>query len=90
MVDKTDGGIDFEPVNMRQTMSVLANAVVVTIAASFTKPEDSDEDKIALTYVCLSVFLYQLCVGAKHKDKMVGVLQAVIDELKEPSEGPTT
>lgn len=76
------GDLPIPPVTMAQTMSILANTVHSVILANFIKPEDEESDKVIMTYICLAVFLHQLCCDAKHKDKMVGILQAVISELQ--------
>ena len=75
-----------EPVNMAQTMSILAMSLVATTTI-FYKPEDTEEHKVMITYLCFAVFFNQLADSAKHKDKMIGILEAVISELKEPGDG---
>lgn len=69
------------PVNMAQTMSILATSLVATTTC-FYKPEDTEEHKVTITYLCFAVFFNQLAQSAKHKDKMVGVLKAIIAELE--------
>jgi hypothetical protein len=78
-----EGDLEIKPVNMAQTMSILASSLVATTTI-FYKPEDTDEHKVMITYVCFAVFFNQLAREAKHKDKMIGVLEAVLAELKEP------
>lgn len=75
-----------EPVNLSQTMAILAMSLVATTTV-FYKPEDTEEHKTAITYVCFAVFFNQLAQTARHKDKMIGILEAVVAELKEPSNG---
>ena len=76
------GDIVIPQVTMAQTMAVLANTVHAVIAGNFVNPEDTGDEKVAVTYVCLVTFLHQLCVGAKHKDKMAAMLQCVLDEVQ--------
>lgn len=69
------------PVSMAQTMSILATSLVATTTC-FYKPEDDEEHKVAITYLCFAVFFNQLAQTAKHKDKMIGVLKVIIAELE--------
>lgn len=71
------------PVTMAQTMSILATSLVATTTC-FHKPEDAEEHKVAITYLCFAAFFNQLARSAKHKDKMIGVLKAIIADLEEP------
>ena len=77
-----EGDIEVQPVNMMQSMSIAAIMVHALIAQAFIKADDTEEEKVALTYTCLAVFFLQLCMPANHKDKMVGVLKAIITELE--------
>lgn len=64
------------------------NAMAILVANSlnlYLKPEDTDEQKTAASYVMISIFMHQFCMAAKHKDKMIKVLEIIIDELKEAS-----
>ena len=79
-----EGDIEIQPVNMMQSMSIAAMMVHALIAQAFIKPDDTEEEKVALTYTCLAVFFHQLCAPAKHKDKMIGILKAIITELEDP------
>ncbi len=76
-----EGDIEIGPINMGQTMSIAALMVVATIN-TFLKPEDSEEDKTAISWTCLAVFLHQLLAPTKHPDKAIGVLKAIIVELE--------
>jgi hypothetical protein len=76
-----DGHLQIAPVNMGQSMSVAAQ-MVLGLTLAFIGPEDSEEEKVTKTYICLAMFFHQLCVPAKHKDKMAGVLKAIIAELE--------
>lgn len=76
------GDIHLAPVNMGQVMSILANAVHSTIASNFVQPDDTDEEKVAATYICIAVFLQQFASGAKHMDKMIGMFEAVTESLR--------
>jgi hypothetical protein len=69
---------------MGQSMSVAA-AMVIGLTENFIKPDDTEDQKVIMSYLCLSIFLYQLCTPAKYKDKMIGILEAIIDQLKEPT-----
>lgn len=82
MTDQTD---DFaiDPVNMAQCMGIAANMVHSFIAAGFVKPDDTEDEKVTATYVCLAVFFHAFCCNAKHKDKMIAILKIIISELEE-------
>ncbi len=77
-------GYTIEPVNMGQAMAVGAMTINNLITA-FIKPDDSEKDKVTATYICLAVFFHCLCAPAKHKDKMIGILEAIIADLKDPA-----
>ena len=81
MSDIENEDFKVEPVNMVQSMSVAAMMVHGLIAGAFIKPEDTEEQKVTATYVCLAVFFHSLCCNAKHKDKMIAMLQITIAEL---------
>lgn len=83
MSDQVDS-IEFAPMNMGQVMTMQATLVGHSLNI-FLKPEDTDEEKTAMSYIMIAVFLHQFCMAAKHKDKMVGLLEAIIVELKEHS-----
>lgn len=68
-------------VRMDQTMTI-ASMMLFGLIQHFIKPEDSEEQKVVATYICLAVFFQQLASGAKHKDKMAGILRAIIAELE--------
>ncbi len=74
--------VSIEAVNMGQAVTV-ASRMVSLLVDSFCKPEDTDEDKTKISYIAIAVFLHQFCGRAKHKDKMIHVLEAVIAELRE-------
>lgn len=84
MSEEQEGDLAIAPVNMAQSMSIAAAMVHSLIAAAFVKPEDTDEEKVAATYICLAVFFHALCCNARHKDKMAGILKAVVAELEQP------
>lgn len=77
-----DEDIQIESVNMAQTM-VVAASMVCGIIPTFYKESDDEKQKITISYVALSIFLYQLCSAAKHKEKMIGILEAVIASIKD-------
>jgi hypothetical protein len=76
-----DDDLQIAPVNMGQSMGVAAQ-MVLGLTVAFIDAGDTEEEKVAKTYVCLAIFFHQLCMPAKHKDKMVGVLKAIIAELE--------
>lgn len=80
----SEGDITIPSVNMGQAMAIMAVSVGQMIG-SFARPEDSEEEKVTSSLVCLGVFLHQLTGNAKHKDKVAGILAAVRKELLEPS-----
>ena len=69
-------------VRMDQTMAVAAVMVVATLSI-FVREEDSPEEKTVTSLIALSIFLHQLLMMSKHKDKVVAILEAVIMELKD-------
>ena len=77
------GGIKIPPVNMAQTMSIGA-MMLFGLIERFLPPDASEEDKVTGTYICLAVFFHQLVSEARHKDKMAGILKAVLVELENP------
>ena len=82
--------IEIGPINMAQTMAIAANMVVATVN-TFVRPEDTDDEKAKLSWICLSVFLHQLLMPSKRKDYAVSILSAIIVGLKqgqEPDENP--
>ncbi len=83
------GNHDIAPVRMDQAMSVAAVMVIATVN-TFCKPEDDDKTKRDISWAALAVFLHQLLMASKHKDIAVGVLEALIVELKDakPSQPP--
>lgn len=78
--------IKIPPVTMAQTMSIAAMTVQGLIL-HFIKPEDTEDEKVTATYICLAIFFHQLCTPAKHKDKMIGILKCIVAELEELSNG---
>lgn len=78
----SDKDIEIKPVNMGQGMSVLS-AVFVTYINAFADSAATEEEKTAISYAAISIFLFQFCMAAKYKDKMAGVLEAITVELKE-------
>lgn len=70
------------PVSMSQVMSVAAVMVANTIGA-FGKKEDTEEELGALHLICLSVFLNQLLMMGKQKEKIASILEALIVELRD-------
>jgi hypothetical protein len=74
--------LEIAPVNMGQSMSVAAQ-MVLGLTTAFIDPEEPEEQKVAKTYACLSFFFYQLCMPAKHKDKMIAILELIVAEMKE-------
>jgi hypothetical protein len=80
-----ESDVEISPVNMAQTMHICA-LMLFGMIPHFIKPDDSEEEKTAMTYICLAVFFHQLAAGAKHKDKMAGVLRAVLAELERPED----
>lgn len=62
-------------------MSVVAIIVTATIGM-FSDPEDSLEELSELHQACIAVFLHQLLMSSKHKEKIVGILEALIVEFK--------
>ena len=81
-IQDEDLGIKIEPVNMGQSMSIAAMMVHSLIVSAFVKPDDTEEQKVAVTYICLACFFHQLCCPAKHKDKMIAILQIIIAEIE--------
>lgn len=71
-----------EPVNMAQTMSIAASMVAATLNL-FIKEDDTEENKVGISYAAIAVFLHSFCMAAKHKDKMISVLKIIIDTLEE-------
>ena len=69
------------PVTMGQTMSIAASIIGSSFSLFYT-PSDSEENKIAISYLCIAVFLNQFCNAAKHKDKMIAILKIVLEEME--------
>jgi hypothetical protein len=76
------GDITIQPPTMWQTMHTAA-CMVGGLLPCFFKEEHTDEEKMAISYTAIALFLYQFCGGARHKDKMLGVLRAVVAQLEE-------
>lgn len=70
------------PIRMDQSMSIAAN-MVAGLIGQFGKPDDTEEELSALHLTCLAVFLHQLTAEAKHKDKVVSILEIIIQGLKD-------
>jgi hypothetical protein len=87
--ETTKGDHVTPPVRMDQSMTIAA-VMVAQLIGTFGRPGDSEEELSTMHLVCLSMFLYQLLNAAKHKDKVVGILEAIIVELKDPQPGATT
>ncbi|QPF81626.1 hypothetical protein IC762_17520 [Bradyrhizobium genosp. L] len=85
--DTMEKAFEVAPVTMAQTMSILATSLVATTTC-FYKPEDADEHKVIITYLCFAAFFNHLARTAKHKDKMIGVLRAIITDLEEAPDAP--
>jgi hypothetical protein len=79
---ENEGDHKIPSIRMDQSMCI-AVAMVQGLIATFFKPTDDEETKTNISYMCLSVFLLQLCGPAKHKDKMIGLLKIIIDDLEE-------
>lgn len=77
-----DEDFKIEPINMGQAMHI-ASMGVNGLILQFINPTDSEEDKVKAAYICLVVFFHALCEPAKHKDKMISVLEIIIQSLKE-------
>ena len=71
-----------ESVNMGQAVTV-ASRMISLLVDSFCREEDTDEEKTKISYIAIAVFLHQFCGKAKYRDKMITVLEAVIEELRE-------
>jgi hypothetical protein len=69
-------------IRMDQTMSVLSVAVITTIN-TFLHPEDTEEEKANMSWICLAIFLHQLLAPTKYPSKAIGILEAIIAELKD-------
>lgn len=69
-------------VRMDQTMAVLA-VTVAAVVSTFVKPDDTDEEKVATSWICISIFLHQLLSSSKHPDKAIAILKIIITELEE-------
>ena len=70
------------PIRMDQSMTVAA-IMVAGLIGSFGREGDDPKELSNLHLVGLSTFLYQLLIVAKHKDKVVSILEALIAELKD-------
>jgi hypothetical protein len=73
--------LEFPPVTMAQSFAIAAR-MVLGLIPQFYKDGDDDKQKTAMSYMCLLVFFHELCTPAKHKDKMIALLTAIIDELR--------
>lgn len=82
-----DDDFQIEPVNMAQTMSVMATVLVATVN-TFLREEDTPEEKTGRSWAALTVFLHQLLMATKHPNKAIGVLKAIIVELEERDAKP--
>jgi hypothetical protein len=67
-----------------QAMSVAA-VMVAALIGTFGKPEDSSEELVKLHLALLATFIHQLLAPAKYKPEVIGILEAIIIELKEPA-----
>jgi hypothetical protein len=76
------GDIEIGPINMGQTMAVAANMVAATVY-TFVRPEDSEDEKAKLSWVCLAAFLHQLVMPSKRPDLAIGILGVLIEALKD-------
>ena len=65
-------------IRLDQTMSVAASMISGLFK---TFPEMPNTEPGMTSYICLAVFLHQLCMAAEFKDKVSTILQALIEEL---------
>lgn len=68
------------PINMGQTMAVMACAVRATIQ-TFIKQDDPDEDKAKLALLCFAAFLQQYIAVAKKPELYAPILDIIIKEV---------
>lgn len=71
------------PVRMDQSMAIAAGMVAALIGTFRKTDTDTPEELTALHLTCVAVFLHQLLMPATHKDKVIKILQAITDELRD-------
>lgn len=75
-----EGDLNFEPVNLGQSLGVLADVVGVYISNSGS---EAIQDKTKLAQLSLTIFLHNLLMASKHKAKMADILDLLSIELRE-------
>ncbi len=62
--------------------------MVAATLTLFIKEDEPEEQKVAISYAAIAIFLHSFCMAAKHKDKMIAVMKIIITEL-ENADAPT-
>lgn len=84
-----EGDIQIGPINMGQTMAIMAHSLRCTVA-SFVESKDTEKERQNLALVCLSIFLQQYISAAIKPELYAPILEILIKEVCNAKPQPTS
>lgn len=80
-MSQSNDDLDIPALSMDQVLFVASTMIIHLINAQIHKGE-AEEDIIKKHQAYISLVVFRLCMASKHKDRLAGMLEEVVKELR--------